>query len=173
MENEDYHKEVNLETFEIEKHQEFNDWDLITIKLPRGRSLIGVFKSENDKRYYLHANLDSRGIITIYEDSFCEKSTCVARLSTEEEKMRFFDALAKKGKTWNAVKKQIVDSKPKVKFKHFDKVLVRNDSYESWKIALFYKEVDVKDHRPYMIIGGKRYKFCIPYEGNEQLLWAN
>ena len=96
MENEDYNKEVNLETFEIEKHQEFKDWDLITIKLPKGRSLIGVFKSENDEKYYLHANLDSKGIITIHEDSFYEKSTCIARLSTEEEKMRFFEALAKK-----------------------------------------------------------------------------
>lgn len=100
---------LNRETWEIEKHQEFKDWDLITIKLPKGRSLIGVFKSENDEKYYLHANLDSRGIITIHEDSFCEKSTCIARLSTEEEKMRFFDALAKKGKTWDAVK----NGKPK------------------------------------------------------------
>lgn len=74
--------------------------DFITIKLPRERSLIGVFKAENDKKYYLHASLDSIGIITIREGGYCKKSTCIARLSTEEEKMHFFDALAKKGKTW-------------------------------------------------------------------------
>ena len=124
-------------------YQEFKDWDLITIKLPRGRSLFGVFKSENDEKYYLHANLDSRGIITIYEDSFCEKSTCIARLSTEEEKRRFFDALAKNGKTWDAMKKQIVDSKPKAVFKPFDRCIwkIRNCEGSIWQ-ASFVSYVD-------------------------------
>ena len=162
---------LNLKTLGIEKAQtEFKDWDFITIKLPRGRSLIGVFKAENDKKYYLHANLDSSGIITICEDSYCQKSTCIARLSTEEEKMLLFDALAKKGKTWDAVKKQIVDLKPKWTTKPFDKVLVKDSPYGSWEPALFWKKVDVKDLHPYKIIGGKRYRYCEPYEGNEHLL---
>ena len=66
---------LNRETLEIEPVQsEFKDWDFITIKLSRGGSLIGVFKAENDKKYYLHANLDSRGIITICEDNYCKKA---------------------------------------------------------------------------------------------------
>lgn len=66
---------LNRETLEIEPVQsEFKDWDFITIKLSRGGSLIGVFKAENDKKYYLHANLDCRGIITICEDSYCKKA---------------------------------------------------------------------------------------------------
>lgn len=163
---------LNRETLEIEKAQpEFKDCDFITIKLPRGRSLIGVFKAEDDKKYYLHANLDSRGIITIYEDSYCQKNGCIARLSTEEEKAAFFDALAKNGKAWDAVKKQIVDLKSKIdELKPFDKVLVKDNPYGSWEPALFWKKVDVKDLHPYMIIGGKRYRYCEPYEGNEDLL---
>lgn len=106
-------EKINIADILKDKPQKtkFKDWDFITIKLPRERSLIGVFKAENDKKYYLHASLDSRGIITIREGGYCKKSTCIARLSTEEEKMHFFDALAKKGKTWDAVKKQIVDLK--------------------------------------------------------------
>lgn len=66
---------LNRETLEIEPVQsEFKDWDFITIKLSRGGSLIGVFKAENDKKYYLHANLYSRGIITICEDNYCKKA---------------------------------------------------------------------------------------------------
>lgn len=162
---------LNLETLEIENaHPKFKDWDFITIKLSKGGSLIGVFKAENDKKYYLHANLDSRGIITICEDSYCKKSTCIARLSTEEEKMCFLDALAKKGKTWDAEKKQIVDLKPKIELKPFDKVLVKDNPYGSWEPALFWKKVDVIDLHPYMVIGGKSYRFCEPYEGNEHYL---
>lgn len=105
---------LNRETLEIEKTQpEFKDWDFITIKLPRGSSLICVFKAENDENYYLHASLDSRGMITINENSYCSKSGCIVRLSTEEEKTAFFDALARKGKIWDVEKKKIIALKKK------------------------------------------------------------
>lgn len=35
---------------------------------------------------------------------------------------------------------------------------------------LSWKKVDTIDLHPYMVIGGKRYRFCEPYEGNESLL---
>ena len=144
----------------------FKDWDFITIKLPRGSSLICVFKAENDKKYYLHANLDSRGIITIYEDSYCQKSTCIARLSTEEEKAAFFDALAKKGKVWDAEKKAIVYLKPKVELKPFDKVLVRDSQSDKWRVNLFgYIDKDEYYHCAFA-----NWVYCIPYAGNEYLL---
>lgn len=151
---------LNKETLEVEK-SEFKDWDFITIKLHRGRSLICVFKAENDENYYLHASLDSRGMITINEDSYCSKSGCIVRLSTEEEKTAFFDALAKKGKAWDAEKKQIVDLKPKCEFKPFDKVLGRNEKGDVWEAELFshYKE---KSRYPFCCIGFSR-KYCIPY----------
>lgn len=158
---------LNRETLEVEKTQpEFKDFDLITIKLPKGRSLIGIFKAENDENYYLHANLDSRDIFTIYEDSYCDKSTCTARLSTEEEKMHFFDVLAKKGKTWEAVKKQIVDLKSKIELKPFDKVLVRDSESDKWRANLFgYIDKDEYYHCVYA-----NWVYCIPYAGNEHLL---
>lgn len=165
-------EKINIAEILKDKPQKtkFKDWDFITIKLPRERSLIGVFKAENDKKYYLHASLDSRGIITICEGGYCKKSTCIARLSTEEEKMHFFDALAKKGKTWDAEKKAILDLNLKVELKPFDKVWVKDNPYGNWEPALFWKKVDTIDLHPYMVIGGKRYRFCEPYEGNEHFL---
>ena len=153
---------LNFETLEIENaHPKFKDWDLITIKLPRGRSLIGVFKAENDKKYYLHANLDSRGIITICEDSYCKKSTCIARLSTEEEKMYFLDALAKKGKTWDAEKKAIMDLKPKWTPKPFDRVITRVSDNAVWTANIFSH---IDRHGKYVTIGCiSGYHHCIPY----------
>lgn len=169
-------EKINIAEILKDKPQKtkFKDWDFITIKLPRERSLIGVFKAENDKKYYLHASLDSIGIITIREGGYCKKSTCIARLSTEEEKMHFFDALAKKGKTWDAVKKQIVDLKPKVEFKPFDKVLVRNTDTEEW-FPGFFEKFDSTWNNPYHIMNRRSmtdfaFKQCIPYIGNESLL---
>ncbi len=149
---------LNLQTLEIEKQLEFKDFDLITIKLPKGRSLIGIFKAENDENYYLHANLDSRDIFTIYEDSYCDKSTCTARLSTEEERMHFFDALAKKGKTWDAVKKQIVDLKPKWAPKPFDRVITRTP--ETPWTANFFSHIDSDGIKNCI---DDRYIMCLPY----------
>ena len=153
---------LNRETLEVEKTQpEFKDFDLITIKLPKGRSLIGIFKAENDENYYLHANLDSRDIFTIYEDSYCDKSTCTARLSTEEEKMHFFDVLAKNGKTWEAVKKQIVDLKPKWTPKPFDRVITRNADDDIWTANIFSH---MDSHGEYVTIGCVGgYTYCIPF----------
>lgn len=150
---------LNLETLIVEKTQpEFKDWDFITIKSSKGGPLIGVFKAENDKKYYLHANLDSRGIITINEDSYCKKSTCIARLSTEEEKAAFFDALAKKGKCWNAEKKQIVALKSKIELKPFDKVLSRRCSEDYWVLNFYSHKADYY----HICIDGSSNLYCIP-----------
>lgn len=156
-------EKINIADILKDKPQKtkFKDWDFITIKLPRERSLIGVFKAENDKKYYLHASLDSRGIITIREGGYCKKSTCIARLSTEEEKMHFFDALAKKGKTWDAVKKQIVDLKPKWTPKPFDRVITRVDDDAIWTANIFSH---IDQHGEYVTIGCVGgYPYCIPY----------
>jgi hypothetical protein len=44
-------EKINIADILKDKPQKtkFKDWDFITIKLPRERSLIGVFKAENDK----------------------------------------------------------------------------------------------------------------------------
>lgn len=153
---------LNMETLEIEKAQpEFKDWDFITIKLPRGSSLICVFKAENDENYYLHASLDSRGMITINENSYCSKSGCIVRLSTEEGKTAFFDALARKGKIWDVEKKKIIALKKKWTPKPFDRVITRNDDDDIWTANIFSH---MDSHGEYVTIGCVGgYTYCIPY----------
>lgn len=161
---------LNLETLEIEKKPEFKDGDIITITFNWGEDIVYIFKSEDNNSYSYYAWLNGSSPITI-ESSHPKSDIYTVRLSTEQEKQQLFDALEKKGKTWNAEKKQIVDLKPKVdELKPFDKVLVKDSPYRSWEPALFWKKVDVKDLHPYKIIGGKRYRYCEPYEGNECLL---
>ena len=165
---------LNMETLEIKKPQpEFKDGDIVTIMPHIGDKLIYLFKKKDDEKYYGHAYLDGN-IAIINEDSYCLKDFCTTRLSTEEEKQQLFEALAKKGKAWDAEKKAVVDLKPKIEFKPFDKVLVRNTDTEEW-FPGFFEKFDSTWNNPYHIMNRRNttdfaFKQCIPYEGHESLL---
>lgn len=61
----------------------------------------------------------------------------------EIEKQQLFDALEKEGKAWDSNKKQVVDLKPKVELKPFDRCIwkIRNCEGSIWK-ASFVSYVD-------------------------------
>ena len=168
---------LNRETLEIEKTQpEFKDGDIVFMKGIKSKlfaNCIFILRSEykdGDERafYYAFYNVDDKYTLDEYGNTKVHYSL---RLATDSEKQQLFDALSKKGKRWDAEKKQIVDLKPNVdELKPFDKVLVKDNPYGSWEPAIFWKKVDAIDLHPYMVIGGKRYRFCEPYEGNEHFL---
>ena len=61
---------------------------------------------------------------------------------------------------------------PKINFKPFDKVLVRDGYDVRWKPKLFaWYNVDYKEDYPYPFeaTDGDVYSYCIPYKGNEEL----
>lgn len=166
---------LNRETLEIEKTQpEFKNGDIAFADYGNRQDVFIVSdKTDLSEGYNSFISLDLSGLtLNIgYRTSFFKNDLCKLRLATEEEKQQLFDALAKEGKAWDAVKKEVVDLKPNVdELKPFDKVLVKDNPYGSWEPAIFWKKVDVIDLHPYMVIGGKRYRFCEPYEGNEHLL---
>ena len=90
------------------------------------------------------------------------------RYATEKEKQQLFDALAKEGKAWDANKKQIVDLKPKIKLKPFDKVLVRDGNDEIWEPAFFFRNRPNLEVYKYQTVGGESRVYCIPF--NEETL---
>jgi len=155
---------LNGETLEVEKaQQEFKNGDIVTIMPHIGDKLIYLFKAEDNEKYYGHAFLDGN-IAIVNEDTYCQKDFSTARPSTEEEKQQLFSALAKKGKAWDAEKKEVADLKPKVK--PFDRVLVRDSKSDNWRANLFgYIGKDGYYHCVYA-----NWAYCIPYEGNESLL---
>nr|DAV76148.1 MAG TPA: hypothetical protein [Caudoviricetes sp.] len=155
---------LNGETLEVEKaQQEFKNGDIVTIMPHIGDKLIYLFKAEDNEKYYGHAFLDGN-IAIVNEDTYCQKDFSTARPSTEEEKQQLFSALAKKGKAWDAEKKEVADLKPKVK--PFDRVLVRDSKSDNWRANLFgYIGKDGYYHCVYA-----NWAYCIPYIGNESLL---
>lgn len=159
---------LNRETLEIEKPQpEFKDGDIV--RCING-TIVLIKEISFSQKVYFHAYMVN-GKIYFQErksEYYCYKDN-IKRVATEEEKQQLFDALAKEGKAWDAEKKQIVDLKPKVELKPFDKVLVRDNSKQKW-IPDMYRFYDKDEEFPYNCFSST-YKRCIPYnEDTKHLL---
>ena len=167
----------NLETLKIEKAQpEFKDGDIVFVEshmlgINTSSMITAIFRKEkeNDKYKFSPALCESN-----VHDTYLREFPVVLspsdiktfRLATDSEKQQLFDALAKKGKTWDAEKKMIVDLKPKVEFKPFDKVLCRNSKDDTWEADFFArltrKEIDYTQSGKYLCVGDL-WMYCIPY----------
>lgn len=155
---------LNLETLKIEKQLEFKDGDIVFMKGIKGgyfANCIFILRSEykdGDERafYYAFYNADDKFTIAEYGYTRVHYSL---RPATDSEKLQLFDALEKEGKAWDAEKKQFVELKPKIEFKPFDKVVVRDTEYSTWCADLF-SHID-EDYR-YACVGAT-WSFCIPY----------
>ena len=126
---------LNLETLEIEKQLEFKDGDIVVY----GKSVAIC------RRIYKHTLSFYVSLTEMFGLLFADEveSSEEYRFATEEEKQQLFDALEKKGKAWDAEKKQIVDLKPKCEFKPFDRCIwkIRNCEGSIWQ-ASFVSYVD-------------------------------
>ena len=158
-------KEETLDTLEIEK-PEFKDGDIVALMV-RKCTHIAIFQSRQEMYIGFHAVLCNNEQLLLEEPFREDDGDIELRLATDSEKQQLFEALAKKGKAWDAEKKQIVDLKPKVdELKPFDKVLVRDSESDKWRANLFgYIDKDKYYHCVYA-----NWVYCIPYEGNEHLL---
>ena len=86
--------------------------------------------------------------------------------ASKEAKKKLFDKMAEAGYIWYTDTLEL--EKVKLKFKPFDKVLVKDFPSDSWQtdIYLGYLEDRSRTYR----CTTNNYKICIPYEGNEHLV---
>ncbi len=128
-------KDETLDTLEIEK-PEFKDGDIVALVV-RKCTHIAIFQSRQEAYIGFHAVLCQNDELLLEEPFREDVGDIELRLATDSEKQQLFDALAKKGKTWDAEKKTMVDLKPNVELKPFDKVLVRDSKSDNWRANLF------------------------------------
>ena len=159
---------LNRDTLEIEKQSKFKDGDILcVIDSSDNYPYILIYKSQDDTYIYRYVTMFLEDYLNLREDGFLLKpKNYKVRYATNSEKQRLFNALAKEGKAWDAEKKQIVDLKPKVKLKPFDKVLVRDSKSDYWRATLFSH---INENGCYYCVWAS-WTYCIPYEGNESLL---
>ena len=128
--------------------------------------MIAIFRKEKeiDKYKFSPALCES-----IEHDTYLREDSVVLspsdiqifRPATDSEKQQLFDVLEKKGKAWDAEKKQVVDVKPKWIPKPFDRVITRNDDDDIWTANIFSH---MDSHGEYVTIGCVGgYTYCIPY----------
>lgn len=166
-------KEETLDTLEIEK-PEFKDGDIVVAEGENKGKKIFIFRykirdSNTDEHgYKSYINVNSDGSL-FNNMTFYLRKDFVYRPATDSEKQQLFEALAKKGKHWDAKKKAIVDLPKKCEFKAFDKVLVRDSNDYKWK-AGFFSHYSEGLNYPFICVGGG-YGQCIPYnEDTKHLL---
>lgn len=149
---------LNLETLEIEKQLEFKDGDIVVY----GKS-VAICRKIYKHTLCFYVTLNEM-VGLLFDDEV--ESSEEYRFATEEEKKQLFSALEKEGKRWDSDKKAIVDLKPKVELKPFDKVLIRDFESQAWQVSFF----GYKDSDSYYCCNGCSWNQCIPYIGNESLL---
>ena len=148
---------LNLKTLEIKKQSEFKDGDIVCIS-GMGYLAYGIVKSiDNSSKKLEYYVLNDMSTLK-FEDwlSFEDKQI---QPITETQQIILFDALARENKAWDAEKIQIVDLKPKVKLKPFDKVIVRCSKADKWSIDFFSYKVS----NGYICTGDAWFGYCLPY----------
>ena len=163
---------LNHETLEIEKQTEFKDGDIVvTDAVPSMCYSKCIFILKGDlntgqsrANSYVFFNINNNHISYDVLDTI--EINRNIHLATDSEKQQLFDAIEKDGKAWDSDKKAIVDFKPKVELKPFDRVLVRDFEDQAWQVSLF----SYKDSDSYYCCNGCAWNKCIPYIGNESLL---
>lgn len=169
---------LNLETLEIEK-PEFKDGDIIKMTWDKYSAIVIFWEYSNfGKGLDSHVFFNIKTKIIEYNIHGHTLQDMILRFATEEEKQQLFDALAKKGKAWDAEKKMIVDLKPKYEFKPMDLCLMKyigKYNNRGWELCQYaYTEHRVSSSGEqrdfYHAVGGEIYAECIPYKGNEHLL---
>ena len=167
---------LNLQSLEIEKQPEFKDGDIVvTDAIPSiwYSKCIFILKGdlntgESRANSYVFFNINNNHISYDVLDTI-ERDRNI-HLATDSEKQQLFDAIKKDGKAWDAENKAIVDLKPKVELKPFDKVLVRDGKDDIWQPAFFFRYLSQFGRYNYQTVCGEWRVYCIPYIGNESLL---
>jgi len=161
---------LNRESLKVEKTQpEFKDGDIAFADYGNRQDVFIVSdKTGLSEGYssFISLDLSSLTLSMGYRTCFFKKDLCKLRLATDSEKKQLFSALEKKGKAWDSEKKQVVDLKPNVELKPFDRVLVRNCKSENWRANLF----GYIDKDGFYCCVWANWAYCIPYIGNESLL---
>ena len=148
---------LNLKTLEIKKQSEFKDGNIVCIS-GMGYLAYGIVKSIDNLSKKLEYYVLNDMSTLKFEDwlSFEDKQI---QPITETQQIILFDALARENKAWDAEKIQIVDLKPKVKLKPFDKVIVRCSKADKWSIDFFSYKVS----NGYICTGDAWFGYCLPY----------
>lgn len=155
---------LNFETLEVKKQPKFKDGDILLYKSAKFTFFSSIFilnTNGNKMSSYVRFSIGKESID--YDVPVVNLGTDRFRYATEEEKQELFDALTKEGKYWDAEKKEVVDLKPEVRFKSFDKIVAFGEIKGEWVCDMFsHYSKDYKGKETIVGIGGLTYSMAVP-----------
>ena len=168
-------KEISADdiiNIKINEGFKLKDGDIFYSRDLDGRRWISIFNRIEDDGYFDYADLCLEG-----KNLYCSgislfgelDDTFDVSLAAEEEKNKLFSTLKENGYVWNGKTKEVEKIKKEHEFNPFDKVLVRDFEEDNWDIE-FFQEIGGEDIDYKYICLYNKWNFCIPYEGNEELL---
>lgn len=113
---------------------------------------IAIFQSRQEAYIGFHAVLCQNDELLLEEPFREDVGDIELRLATDSEKQQLFDALGKKGKAWDAEKKQIVDLKPAFEV---GKLYVFNEDDEDGELAIIGKLIDKNESEDTLTFGNR------------------
>ena len=150
---------------EIPEYLSFKDGDIITFGNEKDSLATGIFRKRDSKTSHeCYVILSYLGNLSFHDKGRTYNN---ARLATEEEKQKLIDALLS---SKNPEAKEYcktffgIEKKKGYELKPFDKVLVRNNESQYWRIEIF-SHID-KSAKFLHVCFKNSYIMCIPY--NEQ-----
>lgn len=154
----------NIDTLELEKiESQFKEGDVV---MDKDSNLCLVLKAEDFTTITVSAVLYTNGTIGIYNSNNVIRLSKEITLASIKDRNTFYSTLVREGYIYDKEQHKLV----RQEFKPFDKVLVKNNSEDPWKTDIYLNCVE---GAYYYRCTTDYYKLCIPYEGNEYLLWKN
>ena len=154
----------NADTLKLEKiESKFKEGDVV---IDDKGNLCLVSKIRDDGFITVTAVLYKNKILNVYTGNTVIRSIQRVSIASTTDRNTLYSTLVREGYKYDKEQHKLI----KQEFKHFDKVLVRDDINGKWIPSIFgYYEDEVDTDFPYVCLNG-RYCYCIPYEGNEHLL---
>lgn len=159
--------------------KEQRDWSKFRLPVKRGDIMMdingecpfiatGELSNTNSPKYICGINSLGEFQLNLFKGGWTPNFYIPA---SEKAKEELFDKMKKAGYKWNADTLELEKAVPEFesKFKSFDKVLVKDMPNHNWSIDLFSHYDEKNKDYPYVCLTS-RYRYCIPYEGNEYLV---
>lgn len=153
----------NADTLELEKIEpKFKEGDVV---IDDQGNLCLVSKIRDDGFITITAALYTNKTLNVYTSNTVTRSIQLVSIASITDRNKLYSALVREGYRYDEKQHRLV----KQEFKPFDKVLIRDEDNQTWRVCLFsHYRKDLSC--PYVCVGCSAYKQCIPYEGNEYLL---
>lgn len=153
----------NADTLELEKiESKFKEGDVV---IDDQGNLCLVSKIRDDGFITITAALYTNKTPNVYISNTVIRSIQLVSIASITDRNKLYSALVREGYKYDKEQHLLI----KQEFKPFDKVLIRDEDNQTWRVCLFsHYRKDLSC--PYVCVGCSAYKQCIPYEGNEYLL---